>query len=47
MSMANMLLTAAVWGLVYLLTDVHYTVLDPRIRLTKWFKSEVAHDCCK
>jgi peptide/nickel transport system permease protein len=34
MIMAIMLLTAAVWGLVYLLTDVLYTVLDPRIRLT-------------
>ena len=33
MIMAIMLLTAAVWGLVYLLTDVLYTVLDPRIRL--------------
>lgn len=33
MIMAIMLLTAAVWGLVYLLTDLLYIVLDPRIRL--------------
>lgn len=33
MIMAIMLLTAAVWGIVYLLTDLLYTVLDPRIRL--------------
>jgi ABC-type dipeptide/oligopeptide/nickel transport system permease component len=34
MIMAVMLLIAAVWGLVYLLTDVLYTVIDPRIRLS-------------
>jgi peptide/nickel transport system permease protein len=33
MIMAVMLLVAAVWGLVYLLTDLLYTVIDPRIRL--------------
>ncbi len=34
MIMAVMLLVAAVWGLVYLLTDLLYTVIDPRIRLS-------------
>jgi peptide/nickel transport system permease protein len=34
MIMAVMLLIAAVWGFVYLLTDVLYTVIDPRIRLS-------------
>jgi ABC-type dipeptide/oligopeptide/nickel transport system permease component len=34
MIMAVMLLIAAVWGLVYLLTDLLYTVIDPRIRLS-------------
>lgn len=33
MIMAVMLLVAAIWGLVYLLTDLLYTVIDPRIRL--------------
>ncbi|MBX0330298.1 ABC transporter permease, partial [Oscillochloris sp. ZM17-4] len=34
MIMAVMLLIAAVWGFVYLLTDLLYTVIDPRIRLS-------------
>jgi len=34
MIMAVMLLVAGVWSLVYLLTDVLYTVIDPRIRLS-------------
>ncbi len=34
MIMAVMLLVAAVWSLVYLLTDLLYTVIDPRIRLS-------------
>ncbi len=33
MIMAVMLLVAVVWGFVYLLTDLLYTVIDPRIRL--------------
>jgi ABC-type dipeptide/oligopeptide/nickel transport system permease component len=33
MIMALMLLIAGVWGLVYLLTDVLYTVIDPRVQL--------------
>lgn len=33
MIMAVMLLVAGIWGLVYLLTDLLYTVIDPRIRL--------------
>jgi ABC-type dipeptide/oligopeptide/nickel transport system permease component len=34
MIMAVMLLVAATWGIVYLLTDLLYVVIDPRIRLT-------------
>lgn len=34
MIMAVMLLIAAVWGLVYLITDLLYTMIDPRIRLS-------------
>ncbi|MDQ6601380.1 MAG: ABC transporter permease [Chloroflexota bacterium] len=34
MILALVLLVAAVWGITYLLTDILYTVLDPRIRLT-------------
>jgi ABC-type dipeptide/oligopeptide/nickel transport system permease component len=34
MILALVLLVAVVWGLTYLLTDILYTVLDPRIRLT-------------
>jgi ABC-type dipeptide/oligopeptide/nickel transport system permease component len=33
MIMALVLLVAAVWGLMYLLTDILYVMLDPRIRL--------------
>jgi len=33
MIMALMLLVAAIWGLVYLFTDILYTVIDPRVRL--------------
>jgi len=34
MILALVLLVAVVWGLTYLLTDILYTLLDPRIRLT-------------
>ncbi len=34
MILALVLLVAALWGITYLLTDVLYMVLDPRIRLT-------------
>ncbi len=34
MILALVLLVAAVWGITYLLTDILYTILDPRIRLT-------------
>lgn len=34
MILALTLLIAAVWGVTYLLTDLLYTVLDPRVRLT-------------
>jgi ABC-type dipeptide/oligopeptide/nickel transport system permease component len=34
MIMAVMLLVAAVWGVVYLLTDLLYMAIDPRIRLS-------------
>jgi peptide/nickel transport system permease protein len=34
MILALVLLVAVVWGLTYLLTDILYTWLDPRIRLT-------------
>ena len=34
MILALVLLVAAVWGITFILTDVLYTVLDPRIRLT-------------
>ena len=33
MIMAVMLLVAALWGLVYLVTDLLYTVIDPRVKL--------------
>ena len=33
MILALVLLVAVVWGITYLLTDVLYTWLDPRIRL--------------
>lgn len=34
MIMALMLLVAAFWSIVYLLSDILYTVVDPRVRLT-------------
>jgi peptide/nickel transport system permease protein len=34
MIMATMLLAAFLWGITYLLSDILYTVVDPRIRLT-------------
>lgn len=34
MIMALMLLIAALWGLVYLMTDLLYTWIDPRVKLT-------------
>jgi peptide/nickel transport system permease protein len=33
MILALVLLVAAVWGITYLLTDVLYTILDPRTRI--------------
>jgi ABC-type dipeptide/oligopeptide/nickel transport system permease component len=33
MILALVLLIAVVWGVTYLLTDILYTMLDPRIRL--------------
>jgi ABC-type dipeptide/oligopeptide/nickel transport system permease component len=33
MIMALMLLVAALWGVVYLLTDLLYTWIDPRVKL--------------
>jgi ABC-type dipeptide/oligopeptide/nickel transport system permease component len=34
MIMAMMMLVAVVWGLTFLLTDMLYTLIDPRVRLT-------------
>jgi len=34
MILAVTLLIAALWGITYLITDILYTILDPRIRLT-------------
>jgi peptide/nickel transport system permease protein len=34
MIMATMLLAAGLWGITYLMTDILYTVIDPRVRLT-------------
>ncbi len=33
MILALVLLVAAVWGITYLLTDILYTILDPRVRI--------------
>jgi ABC-type dipeptide/oligopeptide/nickel transport system permease component len=33
MIMALVLLVAAFWGIMYLVTDILYVMLDPRIRL--------------
>jgi ABC-type dipeptide/oligopeptide/nickel transport system permease component len=35
MIMALLLLVAVVWSLVYLITDILYAVVDPRVRLDK------------
>jgi ABC-type dipeptide/oligopeptide/nickel transport system permease component len=32
--MATMLLAAGLWGITYLITDILYTAIDPRVRLT-------------
>lgn len=32
--MATMLLAAVLWGVTYLITDILYTAIDPRVRLT-------------
>jgi len=34
MIMATMLLAAFLWGITYILSDLLYTVVDPRVRLT-------------
>lgn len=34
MIMATILLAAGLWGITYLISDVLYTVIDPRVRLT-------------
>lgn len=34
MIMATMLLAAVLWGITYILTDITYTIIDPRVRLT-------------
>jgi ABC-type dipeptide/oligopeptide/nickel transport system permease component len=34
MIMATMLLVATLWSITYLLSDILYTVVDPRVRLT-------------
>ena len=33
MIMATFLLVAFLWGILYLLTDIAYTMIDPRVRL--------------
>ena len=33
MIMATFLLIAFLWGILYLLTDIAYTMIDPRVRL--------------
>jgi ABC-type dipeptide/oligopeptide/nickel transport system permease component len=33
MIMGTLLLVAVLWSFVYLLTDVLYTIVDPRVRL--------------
>jgi peptide/nickel transport system permease protein len=35
MIMATMLIVALLWGFTYLLSDILYTVVDPRVRLTE------------
>jgi len=34
MIMATILLAAFLWGITYILTDILYTIIDPRVRLT-------------
>jgi len=34
MIMATMLLGAFLWGVTYLISDILYTLVDPRVRLT-------------
>jgi len=34
MIMATILLAAALWGITYIISDILYTVVDPRVRLT-------------
>jgi peptide/nickel transport system permease protein len=34
MIMATILLAAFLWGITYILTDIFYTLIDPRVRLT-------------
>lgn len=34
MIMATMLLAAFLWGVTYIITDILYTIIDPRVRLT-------------
>ena len=33
MIMATMLLVAVLWSITYLLSDILYTIVDPRVRL--------------
>jgi len=33
MIMATMLLAAFLWGITYIVTDILYTIIDPRVRL--------------
>lgn len=35
MIMALLLLVAVVWSIVYLITDILYVIVDPRVRLDK------------
>ena len=35
MIMATMLIVAVLWGFTYLLSDILYTIVDPRVRLTE------------
>jgi ABC-type dipeptide/oligopeptide/nickel transport system permease component len=35
MIMATILLVAFLWGFTYLLSDLLYTIIDPRVRLTR------------
>jgi peptide/nickel transport system permease protein len=35
MIMATFLLIAALWGVMYMLTDIAYTLIDPRVKLSR------------